>query len=190
MEVTFKFLSLELQIIERERETEMEREKEKKGSHETSGGTILSEELPVMWAKYWTVEVLPVPVSPTNRTGSPLLTHTASCSIRTEEGRVAAKVSFSLEQEKKSLKSQSGHRIQLSGRATTYHVPSSNPGNKPKPKEPIYKFFLEFKLANFKSSTNKNEITAQRNFFILHNLVTHELQNQLCHWRLLYQVRC
>lgn len=48
MEVTFKFLSLELQIIERERETEMEREKEKKGSHETSGGTILSEELPVM----------------------------------------------------------------------------------------------------------------------------------------------
>lgn len=52
--------------------------------------------LPVSFARYWTVEVFPVPVSPTRRTGSPRLTQTASCSSRTAEGRVAANVWLSL----------------------------------------------------------------------------------------------
>lgn len=51
---------------------------------------------PVTPARCCTVEVLPVPVSPTNRTGSLLATHTATCSSSTEEGRVAANVWFSL----------------------------------------------------------------------------------------------
>lgn len=51
---------------------------------------------PVSFARYWTVEVFPVPVSPTRRTGSPRLTQTASCSSRTAEGRVAANVWLSL----------------------------------------------------------------------------------------------
>lgn len=51
---------------------------------------------PVTLARCWTVEVFPVPVSPTRRTGSPLVTHTDSCSSRTAEGRVAANVWLSL----------------------------------------------------------------------------------------------
>lgn len=51
---------------------------------------------PVTLAKCWTVEVFPVPVSPTRRTGSPLFTHTANCSSSTAEGRVAANVWLSL----------------------------------------------------------------------------------------------
>lgn len=52
--------------------------------------------LPVISARYCTVEVFPVPVSPTNRTGSPLVTHTESCSKSTEDGRVAANVCLPL----------------------------------------------------------------------------------------------
>lgn len=51
---------------------------------------------PVTLARCCTVEVFPVPVSPTRRTGSPLNTHSASCSSSTAEGRVAANVWFSL----------------------------------------------------------------------------------------------
>lgn len=47
---------------------------------------------PVTLARCCTVEVFPVPVSPTRRTGSPLATHTASCSSSTADGRVAANV--------------------------------------------------------------------------------------------------
>ena len=50
----------------------------------------------MMPARYWTVEVFPVPVSPTSRTGSPWFTQTASCSRSTADGRVAANVWFSL----------------------------------------------------------------------------------------------
>lgn len=65
--------------------------------------TVFTLYLPVIWARYWTVEVLPVPVSPTKSTGSPLTTHTASCSINTADGRVAAKVCFALKKTDKII---------------------------------------------------------------------------------------
>ena len=58
-----------------------------------AGGLLGS---PVTLVRCCTVEVFPVPVSPTSSTGSPLATHTANCSSSTAEGRVAANVWLSL----------------------------------------------------------------------------------------------
>ena len=49
---------------------------------------------PSVWARNWTEEVFPVPVSPTSRTGSFLFTHAATFSSRHTVGRVYEKVTL------------------------------------------------------------------------------------------------
>ena len=54
--------------------------------------------LPSCWARYWTLEVFPVPVSPTNRTGSFSFTAMATRSNRADACLVKEKVLLDLQQ--------------------------------------------------------------------------------------------